>query len=81
MAEPLPWPALLEHLLQGESLGAVGAEQLMRGWLDQQLEPVQTGAFLAALRMRPLAGEELAAMARPLRQACPLPCERPPLAM
>ena len=81
MAEPIPWPALLERLLQGGRLGAQGADQLMRGWLDQQLEPVQTGAFLAALRMRPLEGEELAAMARLLRQACPLPCERPPLAM
>ena len=81
MAEPLPWSALLERLLQGDRLGAAAAEQLMLGWLDQRLEPVQTGAFLAALRLRPLEGEELAAMARPLRQACPLPCERPPLAM
>lgn len=81
MAEPLPWPLLLERLLQGGRLGADGAEQLMRGWLEQRLEPVQTGAFLAALRLRPLDGEELAAMARLLRQACPLPCERPPLAL
>jgi anthranilate phosphoribosyltransferase len=81
MAEPLPWSALLERQLQGERLGVAGAEQLMRGWLEQRLEPVQTGAFLAALRLRPLDGEELAAMARQLRQACPLPCERPALAM
>jgi anthranilate phosphoribosyltransferase len=81
MAEPLAWPALLERLLQGGRLGADGAEQLMRGWLDQQLEPVQTGAFLAALRLSPLDGGELAAMARPLRQASPLPCERPPMGL
>jgi len=79
MATATPWPALLEQLLQGRCLQAPQATALMEAWLAQQLEPVQTGALLAALRAKGVNGEELAAMAAVLRQACPLPCERPAL--
>lgn len=79
MAAPSPWPPLLEQLLRGQSLTAGDAEALMRGWLDEAIEPVLTGALLAALRAKGCSGEELAAMAAVLRQACPLPGPRPDL--
>ncbi|MAR06805.1 MAG: anthranilate phosphoribosyltransferase [Cyanobium sp. NAT70] len=80
-SEQLSWPALLESLLQGEALSAEQATALMSAWLSEQLTPVQTGAFLAGLRAKGMVAAELAAMAAVLRQACPLPCERPSLAM
>ena len=79
MAAPSPWPPLLEQLLQGRSLAAPQAEALMRGWLAEAIEPVLTGALLAALRAKEPSGEELAAMASVLRQACPLPGPKPAL--
>lgn len=79
MAPSTPWPALLEQLLQDRPLQAAQAGQLMRGWLDEAIEPVLTGALLAALRARQPSGEALAAMARVLRQASPLPGPRPDL--
>ncbi|MEY2645754.1 MAG: anthranilate phosphoribosyltransferase [Cyanobacteriota bacterium] len=81
MAASTPWPALLEQLLQGRSLRAEQAEALMRGWLEETIEPVLTGALLAALRAKEPSGEELAAMAAVLRQACPLPGPRPDLSL
>jgi anthranilate phosphoribosyltransferase len=79
MAAVPSWPALLEQLLQGESLRADQATALMQAWLAEELEPVLTGALLAALRAKGVNGEELAAMAQVLRQACPLPGPRPEL--
>jgi anthranilate phosphoribosyltransferase len=78
-AAPTPWPALLETLLQGDNLTPDQASALMRGWLDGDLPPVLTGAFLAALRARPACGAELAAMATVLQQASALPVPRPEL--
>ncbi|NQV11167.1 MAG: anthranilate phosphoribosyltransferase [Cyanobacteria bacterium] len=79
MAPSTAWPALLETLLEGESMGAGEATELMRGWIDGQIEPELTGALLAALRTKGVSGVELAAMAQVLRQAVDLPCERPAL--
>ena len=79
MAAASPWPALLEQLLQGSSLSAEQATALMQAWLAEELEPVLTGALLAGLRAKGVTGEELAAMAEVLRQACPLPGPRPDL--
>lgn len=81
MAPSPSWPALLEQLLQGRSLNDAQATALMQGWLAEQIEPVLTGALLAALRVKGVNGEELAAMAAVLRQACPLPGSRPALAL
>jgi anthranilate phosphoribosyltransferase len=69
----------LEQLLQGSSLSAEQATALMQAWLAEELEPVLTGALLAGLRAKGVTGEELAAMAEVLRQACPLPGPRPEL--
>ena len=78
-SSPPSWPSLLEGLLQGRSLSAAEADLLMRGWLEGAIEPVLTGALLAALRARGVSGEELAAMAAVLREHCPLPGPRPDL--
>lgn len=72
-------PALLERLLAGEGLAGAEAAGLMRAWLDEAIPPVVTGALLAALRAKGVSGEELAAMAAVLREACPLPAARPSL--
>jgi anthranilate phosphoribosyltransferase len=73
------WPALLESLLAGEALSSDAATLLMRGWLAEEIPPVLTGALLAALRSKGVTGEELAAMAQVLREACPQPVGRPSL--
>jgi anthranilate phosphoribosyltransferase len=69
----------LEQLLNGTPLTEEQATALMRGWLDEQIDPVLTGALLAALRAKGVNGVELAAMAQVLREACPLPGARPDL--
>ena len=81
MAAATAWPSLLEQLLNGASLSSEQATALMEGWLAETIEPVLTGALLAALRAKGPTGEELAAMAAVLRQACALPGERPALAL
>ena len=73
------WPVVLELLLSGEDLPADEATALMKGWLEERIEPVLTGALLTALRLRGVTGEALAAMAQVLREACPLPAPRPAL--
>ena len=80
-SDPRSWSGCLDHLLQGNNLSSDEATALMRAWLAEELEPVQTGAFLAGLRAKGMVADELAAMAAVLREACPLPCPRPDLAM
>ena len=77
----ISWPQRLEQLLQGQDLSEAAAASLMQAWLAEELSPVQTGAFLAGLRAKGMVADELAAMASVLRGACPLPCDRPDLAM
>jgi anthranilate phosphoribosyltransferase len=77
MSAPTAPTVLLDQLLRGEPLSGPQAAGLMRGWLDQSIDPVLTGALLAALRCRGVTGEVLAAMAEELRQACPVPAGRP----
>jgi anthranilate phosphoribosyltransferase len=79
MSAPPSWSSLLEQLLQGQDLQAEQARRLMEGWLRGEIEPVLTGALLAALRAKGVSGEELAAMAAVLRDASPLPLPPPDL--
>ena len=82
MSQPkVAWSRLLDHLLAGGVLREEEATALMEAWLAETLTPVQTGAFLAALRTRCVTGTELAAMAKVLQTACPLPSARPDLFM
>ena len=80
MTAPQTWPQLLEQLLAGHSLSDVQAGALMQGWLEGAIDPVLTGALLAALRAKGTTGEELAAMATVLRRACRLASPFPELA-
>ena len=75
---PIPvWPCLLEKVLAGQDLEPAEAAALMEGWLTGAIEPVLTGALLAALRAKGVQGSELAAMAAVLREAAPMPPGRP----
>jgi anthranilate phosphoribosyltransferase len=74
-------PALLERLIAGDDLDGITASALMAGWLAGEIDPLLSAGLLTALRVKGVNGEELAAMATELRRACPLPGERPPLAL
>ena len=71
--QQLSWPNLLEQLLMRQPLQPQQAKALMGAWLQEELTPVQTGAFLAALRCKGLQGTELAAMAQVLQDAAVSP--------
>ena len=71
------WPAVLDNLLNGIDLSQTAASALMSAWLNEELSPVQTGAFLAALRAKQVTGLELSSMAIVLRNACSLPSPVP----
>ncbi len=64
------WPQLLEKLLEAKELSPIESKALISAWLNNELLPVQTGAFLTALRAKSLSGIELANMAEVLRDAC-----------
>lgn len=81
MSAPSPWSPLLNTLLAGCDLSTDQAKALMGGWLEGTIEPVLTGSLLAALRMKGVSGEELAAMASVLREASPPPAGRPEQAL
>tara|TARA_Y100000589_G_scaffold33371_1_gene27866 strand:- start:2140 stop:3171 length:1032 start_codon:yes stop_codon:yes gene_type:complete len=72
---------ILELLLKGEDLNEDNSRNLMNSWLNDQITPVQTGALLAALRIKKSTGIELASMAGELIRVCELPIKRPELYM
>ena len=72
---------ILELLLNGEDLNEENSRNLMISWLNDQITPVQTGALLAALRIKKSTGIELASMAGELIRVCELPIKRPELYM
>ncbi|MGQ9837493.1 MAG: anthranilate phosphoribosyltransferase [Cyanobacteriota bacterium] len=63
------WPQLLTQLLDRQSLSEAQAEQLMKGWLENQVPDVVSGAILAALQAKGVSASELAGMARVLQRA------------
>jgi anthranilate phosphoribosyltransferase len=67
------WPLLLQQILGGQSLTAAQSEQLMQGWLDGDIEPVLSGAILAALQAKGVVADELAGMASVLLAQAPAP--------
>ena len=60
---PLTFPVILESLLASNDLTEEQSKFLMNSWLENKIEPVQTGAFLAAFRAKGVSGDELSAMA------------------
>ena len=60
------WPALLEQLLDRQSLSRAQAADLMQGWLAEAIPPVLSGAILAAIQAKGISAQELAGMAQVL---------------
>jgi len=72
MTTPLNTPALLQQLLDRQSLSGEQAQQLMEGWLKEEIPAVTSGAILAAIQAKGVSATELAGMARVLKaQAAP----------
>jgi anthranilate phosphoribosyltransferase len=62
------WSALLQQLLDGQSLDFQQATDLMHGWLSEAIAPVLSGAILAAIQAKGVSAVELAGMAQALQQ-------------
>lgn len=58
------WSALLQQLLDRQSLSVIQATQLMSGWLSNAIPEVLSGAILAAIQAKGVSAEELTGMAK-----------------
>ena len=61
------WPSLLQQLLNRESLSIDQSQQLMEGWLQEEIPPVLSGAILAAIQAKGVSSSELVGMAQVLQ--------------
>lgn len=61
------WCALLQQLLDRQSLSVTQAADLMQGWLTDAIPPELSGAILAAIQAKGVSAEELVGMARVLQ--------------
>ena len=61
---PISFSVILESLLSSNDLTEEQSICLMNSWLENKIEPVQTGAFLAAFRAKGVSGDELSTMAK-----------------
>ncbi len=61
------WPALLQQLLNRQSLTVSQAADLMQGWLTDAIPDVLSGAILAAIQAKGVSAEELVGMASVLQ--------------
>ena len=61
------WSALLQQLLDKDSLSTEQASTLMQGWLSEAVPPVLSGAILAAIQAKGVSSIELAGMATVLQ--------------
>ena len=77
LLNPITFPVLLESLLAANDLTKEQSNYLMNAWLENKIEPVQTGAFLAAFRAKGVSGDELSAMAKILQDASTTPSDLP----
>ncbi|MDR9404608.1 MAG: anthranilate phosphoribosyltransferase [Halothece sp. Uz-M2-17] len=62
------WSTLLQQLLDQQSLSQEQSATLMRGWLEEEIPPVLSGAILAAIQAKGVSPTELAGMAQVLQQ-------------
>ncbi|WP_413677766.1 anthranilate phosphoribosyltransferase [Prochlorococcus sp. MIT 0916] len=74
---PISFSVILESLLSSNDLTEEQSNFLMNSWLENKIEPVQTGAFLAAFRAKGVSGDELSAMAKILQNASITPSDLP----
>jgi len=68
-SNPITFSVILESLLAANDLTDEQSNYLMNSWLGNKIEPVQTGAFLAAFRAKGISGNELSSMAKVLQNA------------
>ena len=73
--------SILDTLVDGIDLNESTAQRLMNLWLNDEIQPVQTGALLAGYRAKGASGIELASMAKELLNFCKLPIHRPDIYM
>lgn len=64
---PINFSSLLQQLLDRQSLSQAQASQLMKGWLEEDIPEVLSGAILAAIQAKGVSAEELAGMAQVLK--------------
>ena len=76
-SNPLTYSVILESLLSENDLTDEQSNYLMNSWLENKIEPVQTGALLAAFRAKGISGEELSVMAKVLQDASISPSNLP----
>ena len=74
---PITFSGILESLLSANDLTEKQSNYLMKSWLTNKIEPVQTGAFLAAFRAKGVSGDELSTMAKILQDASTTPPNLP----
>ncbi|MCC5647141.1 anthranilate phosphoribosyltransferase [Nostoc sp. CHAB 5824] len=65
------WPALLQQLLNRQSLTVPQAADLMQGWLTDAIPDVLSGAILAAIQAKGVSTQELVGMASVLQSQSP----------
>ena len=74
---PISFSVILESLISANDLTEEQSSYLMNSWLENKIEPVQTGAFLAAFRAKGVSGDELSCMAKILQDASETPPDLP----
>ncbi|YAG03894.1 Anthranilate phosphoribosyltransferase 2 [Nostoc sp. DSM 114167] len=74
-ADRYNWPALLQQLLNLQSLTVSQAADLMQGWLTDAIPHVLSGAILAAIQAKGVSAEELVGMATVLQSQSPPPVQ------
>ena len=60
-------PALLQQLIDRQSLSVEQSKHLMEGWLQEAIPPVLSGAILAAIQAKGVSSSELVGMAQVLQ--------------
>ena len=78
-SNPINFSVILESLLSSNDLTDEQSNYLMNSWLENKIEPVQTGALLAAFRSKGISGDELSVMAKVLQDASIKPSNLPDL--
>tara|TARA_B100000965_G_scaffold403742_1_gene432661 strand:- start:1161 stop:2198 length:1038 start_codon:yes stop_codon:yes gene_type:complete len=77
LPNPITFSLVLESLLSSNDLTEEKSTFLMNSWLENKIEPVQTGALLAAFRAKGISGGELSVMAKILQDASKTPSNLP----
>ena len=76
-SNPLNYSVILESLLSDDDLTDEQSNYLIHSWLENKIEPVQTGALLAAFRAKGISGDELSIMAKVLQNSSISPSNLP----